>query len=1045
MPDNTTQNEPPRRHRKRWLLVASASIFLLLFFAVLVMPSLVNTSRGKSFVLDMINSSIAGKVELDRLRLGWFTGQSVSGLTLRDSRGDIVISNARLNAPDLQLLSALFGSRNYGQIEASVDEIHIRQVKNDPTNLEEIVSEPTGGRVRGGSVGAAMALPTDMNLNLDFTADRIIYESPGMDRIENENVKAGLQMSKLAKINLSLESDLTRAGKKSRMLADIEIENAFDDSGNPQLGKANVKADVKLPELPVDAIDQLTGGRGRLAAIIGPVLAVNINAGGSVDNMTVTIKAGSDRLNADINLENDRGTLRFGKNAKVNLELTPDAYATLVGRNQDGTAMTRLEQPVTFNLHIADAAIGQDGDKFDPANSAIDAELTISDIKLVSSDQQSYAVRNAILSIDKQRGRDLFTGNLQAVAEVNDTSRQVKLNVAAENILGGGRETYSLDAAELPVVFADVIAGTGGRIAELIGESLNARVDIHPASDNGYAFTSSVNTDVLDSRLSGRYGPEELLVLDDGGKVDLSVSPAAFIAWAGSTDQQTGRMNPPAMTLQKNMAVHVGIDQFELALQQSPGSVGIDPKRTRVAMSVEVPEAVFIEKETDRKVIVDQAALSIDATDLRRFINLLAEVKVRSGEDVPGRKSSQQPGQLVLKARAEQFVNEQGVVQPDRMSVSADGDIRHMPGSLIDATLKQDGILAAVLGDQAGGSIKLDYQPGRESDVDIDLKSDNVTSRISASVSPEGILSLRENAVLTLSVTPRMSQSLLGHIHPVFADAVASQTPATMTLYKDDFRMPVKNFKIQQLTAAGLIDPGLLSMKRSGWLDEGIDGIMNDIFLKSGGRVAAADQAEKKIYLTQFTPVSFTVRRGIVETSELWATSEDLAVGFQGSVNLKNNRIRKMTMGLLEVSLAIRNPRLAPFVKPAHIADLPITGSINEPGIDYGTFVSDIAGALASNVIRKQTGEYGGLIGGIVDVIGDSIKEERRKQSDLSWNPPPEAGALVENYYRQLDEAAKKQQQSPSKEPQSKQNQSPESPQKQPVTIFDLIDQLQDR
>ena len=486
------------------------------------------------------------------------------------------------------------------------------------------------------------------------------------------------------------------------------------------------------------------------------------------------------------------------------------------------------------------------------------------------------------------------------------------------------------------------------------------------------------------------------------------------------------------------MPVRVSVEEFELAANSVAGGKPVDTKRTRIDMDINIPHAVMRDSQTNQRIVIEQSSLSVDATDIRKFIDLLAKVNVKSGEVEEVGKPG---GQLFVKARLRDVVDSAGRLQPGQAHVDAEGDIRAMPSSLFDTMLRQDGKLAAVLGPQTSAAVKVNYQQGRDGQIDLDVKADNVTSRIAAGVNPDGLIKLREDAIMTLSVTPQMAQTMLGHIHPVFADAVASETPATMVISKDEFEMPAKRFKIQKLAAQGSIDPGVLRMNREGWLDQGIDGLMSSVFTQSGRRSKNPDQP-KRIYLTKFTPVSFTIKRGIVRCSELWMTSEDLAVGFQGSINLKNGKIKEMTMGLLEVSLAIRNPSMAPFVKPTHIADLPISGPITSPKVHYDVFATDIAGAMASNIVREQAGEMGAIF---IDIIVYAIKDDRRKKTNLIWNPPQEAVALVDSYYKQQQKAAAKQYtEGDNKRRENQQSQQDQQQQKQPLTIYDLIDQLQD-
>jgi len=498
------------------MLIALAAVFVMLAVAVMILPAIVNTESGKGFVLDLVNLSIHGRIELDKLRVGWLSGQSIDGFTLRDADDNVVISNARLDAPDTTLLAALFGSRNYGQIKASVDEIHVRQSKDGPTNLEQSVSSRTSG-TRKSQNSSQMGLPADMNLDLEFTAKRITYESPGLDRIENENVKASVRMSRLSTINMSLESDVTQAGQRSRLQADIQIDDAFDQAGNPQIDKARIKADVQLPNLPVEAVDQISGSGGRISALLGPKLDVNLKADGNVGDLNARLVATSQYLNADLQLGNDHNRLKVKKGSAVNLQLTPQAYDVLAGIPADASQQVRLLRPVDINVYIDQAGIDQRSDQFDLRQLALDAGLTMSEVTWVSGDSRHYVIRNLAIQFDKTSGQDDISAALRAVAGTAGEAQPVEFKLTAKNVFGDtDNRSLVVDAVDLPVGLVDSIAGLDGRMAELAGSVVNTKVELQADRHGDYTFRGNVKSDRLSGNINGVYQQEEgILQLDN--------------------------------------------------------------------------------------------------------------------------------------------------------------------------------------------------------------------------------------------------------------------------------------------------------------------------------------------------------------------------------------------------------------------------------------------------------------------------------------------------------------------------------------------------
>ena len=95
--------KPKRRRKWRWVVM-----FLLLVVVGLVVggPTIVSSDAGTNFVVGQINSRIVGSVEITDLNAAWLSGQSLSGVTLRDAAGDVVLQDVDVDLKTATLLSA---------------------------------------------------------------------------------------------------------------------------------------------------------------------------------------------------------------------------------------------------------------------------------------------------------------------------------------------------------------------------------------------------------------------------------------------------------------------------------------------------------------------------------------------------------------------------------------------------------------------------------------------------------------------------------------------------------------------------------------------------------------------------------------------------------------------------------------------------------------------------------------------------------------------------------------------------------------------------
>src|SRR5690349_17126434 len=98
----------PKRKRRRWLKI-TLIILAVLFLLILLAPTLASTSIGKNMILSQVNSRMPGKISMDSLSLGWFSGAKVTKFEFKDGKGKSVISADKIDT-SVTVLDVLFGS-----------------------------------------------------------------------------------------------------------------------------------------------------------------------------------------------------------------------------------------------------------------------------------------------------------------------------------------------------------------------------------------------------------------------------------------------------------------------------------------------------------------------------------------------------------------------------------------------------------------------------------------------------------------------------------------------------------------------------------------------------------------------------------------------------------------------------------------------------------------------------------------------------------------------------------------------------------------------
>ncbi|OQY06857.1 MAG: hypothetical protein B6I25_03110 [Planctomycetales bacterium 4572_13] len=103
-------------------LMAVVCIVLLLFFGV---PLFLSSSFGTGFLLDQINSSVDGQVQMDGFSIGWFKGIKLTGLSYADTAGNTSVKVRRIETRP-KYISLLGGKVKLGKTVIDQPRIHLK-------------------------------------------------------------------------------------------------------------------------------------------------------------------------------------------------------------------------------------------------------------------------------------------------------------------------------------------------------------------------------------------------------------------------------------------------------------------------------------------------------------------------------------------------------------------------------------------------------------------------------------------------------------------------------------------------------------------------------------------------------------------------------------------------------------------------------------------------------------------------------------------------------------------------------------------------------
>jgi len=139
-PSSESNPQPSPRKKKRWWLRVLLGVVVIVILLIVLAPTIASMGFVRSIVLGKVNDNLNGKVSLDDLSLGWFSGAKIQGVTVTDPQGRKVVTLDKVTT-GLTVLDVVRG--NFALGDVVIDGLHFDLVidANGRSNLEN-VSKP---------------------------------------------------------------------------------------------------------------------------------------------------------------------------------------------------------------------------------------------------------------------------------------------------------------------------------------------------------------------------------------------------------------------------------------------------------------------------------------------------------------------------------------------------------------------------------------------------------------------------------------------------------------------------------------------------------------------------------------------------------------------------------------------------------------------------------------------------------------------------------------------------------------------------------------
>ena len=255
-PDPTPPPPAPAKPRKRrWLrrtLWGVGVILVLLIVLVALAPTLLSTGPGTSVAERIGGGLVNGKLELEDLSLGWFSGTKVGGLSIEDEQGIRVVEVANF-ASGLTLWEALRQDFDLGETTGRVNLPKILVYEDGTTNLHEVFGiEPSSEESQEPMPQVTGNIKLDGMLNVQYVGKRDTAEddSKAVD-VDFTGTQLVLQPGQPLQHNLPL--DLRVDGADAGQVAVV----GSVDLDSLSAARPVIKEEVTLTNLQLPALGTL--------------------------------------------------------------------------------------------------------------------------------------------------------------------------------------------------------------------------------------------------------------------------------------------------------------------------------------------------------------------------------------------------------------------------------------------------------------------------------------------------------------------------------------------------------------------------------------------------------------------------------------------------------------------------------------------------------------------------------------------------------------------------------------------------------------------
>lgn len=987
-PDRYTQTQPirpaPPRGRRRWLWRWLLVIVVVGALLIALLPTLLSTGPGTRLLLARVQPYVGGTLEIDDLSLGWFGGQSATGVRYRQRSGELSVDVGAVRAHDLSLLRLLIGGRQLGTID--LDNVLVVYAAADPDQAppaNESESEPAA---RDEPVATPapqppvepkrFTLPREFAVTVNVRGLDVLYSASQMQPVRVSSASSSFSVIGGEDLGLDIDASVQQSGRIGRLTVKGDVIGFADDQGQLQPALADYQVTAEANSLPVDGLGRalaerryrnpatqyVLGKRGRLAAILGgEQLDARAALKGRFNQIEAEVTVLTENLNVQLPLQRAGQRVVVGPQAMVQWEMTPAGFSALFDKS--GLVLNR---PVQFVTRKIEADLPRKDRGFDLDASGLSLVLVGDDAKMTDKLGRPIEVTGLRLGVTSASLADLVVARLEGTVTAPDEAGQMvsgalQADLRGKRLFEPDRE-ISFVSEKLPILLVDALGGFEDDLVVWLGATLDLDIIVQgglvedaDGSRVVYDFFLSPESSRIVGELPGRIDGQHITgATPDQEPIEIVLRPEGF---ARLMSMLSGDRDKPLFQFagDQSMTAYVTIHETSYASQAGVkwtpnyGYVVRDLIYTNITIEL-TPAKVY---DPRKQVTYELRSGKLDLKFAQGTLDYALEVDLWVPEDA-GRAGF--GAMLALQTTVFDIIDSTGklpLTKPafvEQIRLNGGIDLDHTPSALFDSLLERDGDLAAVLGPIVEDlDVQFQYAHGKPTGASVRLNwDDRVNAPIDgawASMRPldlkidaNGMMTIADgkDVTLELRVHPELGDRWMGQLHPILLDAKSGDRPVQVTIKGDSFRFPIGQGSMKGANVEAMVDLGSLEFAD--------DALLGRLLSWTGH---AGDRAV-------FDPARVKLADGILSYEQLDLSVGNVQLRFDGKLNLESGQIEQMAMRVPASSLIQVFSELDGVVAKDDYLSIPMTGSIRSPKFDRTMITREVARLLTENALRRQ-------------------------------------------------------------------------------------------